>query len=232
MKGIFFSFCLLSFSAFSQVKNVEKVVESMHWLGQASYKIVNKKIIYIDPFELKKADKADIIFITHSHFDHLDKDSLAKILTPNTYVFGPQLVADELKDRKIQVVKPGDKIKVEGIEVEVVPAYNVVKTKFHPKEKGFVGYILNIDGVRIYHSGDTERIPEMKNFNVDIALLPMGQTYTMSGPLEASEAALDTKAKIAIPMHYGKAEGKEADALKFQELLKGKIKVIIKKREE
>ncbi|MCK4836639.1 MAG: MBL fold metallo-hydrolase, partial [Candidatus Aminicenantes bacterium] len=99
------------------------------------------------------------------------------------------------------------------------------------KENQWVGYILTIDGIRIYHAGDTERIPEMKNFSCDIALLPLGQTYTMNSVKEAAEAAIDVKAKIAIPIHYGLYEGKTQDAVEFQNILKDKIKVIIKEKE-
>ncbi|MBU1063196.1 MBL fold metallo-hydrolase, partial [bacterium] len=99
---------------------------------------------------------------------------------------------------------------------------------FHPKSKNYLGYVLTIDGVRVYHAGDTERIPEMQQFDCDIALLPLGQKYTMNSVYEAANSALDVKAKIAIPIHYDMFEGKLSDADAFQEILKGKVKVIIK----
>jgi L-ascorbate metabolism protein UlaG (beta-lactamase superfamily) len=119
------------------------------------------------------------------------------------------------------------KTTVGNIQIEAVPAYNIVKTNYHPKEKKYVGYIITVEGVRIYHAGDTERIPEMKEFTCDIVLLPLGQTYTMNTVEEAAEAALDVKAKFAIPIHYGMYEGKMEDAIKFAELLKDKIQVVI-----
>jgi L-ascorbate metabolism protein UlaG (beta-lactamase superfamily) len=120
---------------------------------------------------------------------------------------------------------------IDGILIEAVPAYNIVKTNFHPKANNWVGYILTIDKIRIYHTGDTERIPEMKNMACDIILLPLGQTYTMNSVEEAAEATLDVKAKIAIPIHFGLYEGKAEDAQKFQALLKVKVKVIIKQKQ-
>jgi L-ascorbate metabolism protein UlaG (beta-lactamase superfamily) len=116
-----------------------------------------------------------------------------------------------------------------GIRIETLPAYNIKKTQFHPRSAGHVGYVLTIDGVRIYHAGDTERIPEMKELNCDIALLPLGQTYTMNSVNEAAQAALDTKAKIAIPMHYDMYEGTPQDAERFKKLLEGKVRVEIQK---
>ena len=107
----------------------------------------------------------------------------------------------------------------------------MTKTQFHPKANNWVGYLLTIDGVKIYHFGDTERIPEMKNIVCDIALLPLGQKYTMNSVQEAADAALDARAKIAIPIHYGLYEGKAADADAFAALLKGKITVVIKPNE-
>jgi L-ascorbate metabolism protein UlaG (beta-lactamase superfamily) len=112
-----------------------------------------------------------------------------------------------------------------------VPAYNVVKTNYHPKGNKWVGYILTIDGVKIYHAGDTERIPEMQEFTCDIVMLPLGQTYTMNSVEEAAEATLDVQAKIAIPIHYGMYEGTVEDAKKFQELLKNKVQVVIQTQE-
>jgi L-ascorbate metabolism protein UlaG (beta-lactamase superfamily) len=103
----------------------------------------------------------------------------------------------------------------------------VVKTNYHPKENNWIGYIIDVDGVLVYHAGDTERIPEMRNMIVDIALLPLGQTYTMNSVEEAAEAAIDINPSIAVPIHYGMYEGSVEDALKFKELLAGKVEVVI-----
>ncbi|SDC86526.1 L-ascorbate metabolism protein UlaG, beta-lactamase superfamily [Williamwhitmania taraxaci] len=225
---------LINAVAMKQVDpKVELVANNMEWLGQAAVKVICQgKTIYIDPYKLTKSDSADIVLITHSHSDHWSIDDIKKVVTSKTTLIAPIECLDEVKDlpakAKIGVI-PGFKQTVDGIAIEAVPAYNVVKTKFHGRDKNFVGYILNLDGVKLYHTGDTERIPEMKSINADIILLPLGQTYTMNSVEEAAESAKDVKASIAIPIHYGMYEGTSADAEKFKSLLEGSITVIIKK---
>ena len=114
-----------------------------------------------------------------------------------------------------------------GIAIKAVPAYNLTKTDKHPKEKKWVGYVLNFGHVTLYHAGDTERIPEMKNVNCDIILLPLGQTYTMNTINDAVKAVIDTNASVAIPIHFGMYEGKSEDAENFKKLLEEKVEVII-----
>jgi len=122
---------------------------------------------------------------------------------------------------------PWEKREIKGLAIESVPAYNIQKTRFHPKKNNWLGYIITIDGIRIYHVGDSERIPEMKKLQCDIAFVPLGQTYTMNSVEEAANAVLDVGASIAIPIHYGLYEGTGDDAIEFQKLLNGKVKVII-----
>ena len=243
-KFIFYSMFFViffTFSSFVYCENLTKVtpkemVEKIHWLGQATVKInAEDRVIYFDPYQIKKSDKADIILITHSHSDHFSISDISKLTTVNTVFVAPKDCVKDLEKmgkNKIIVLEPGMNTTIKGILIETVPAYNVVKTKFHPKANKWLGYILTINGIKIYHAGDTEKIPEMKDFNCDIAMLPLGQTYTMNSVKEAAEAALDVNAKIAIPIHYGLYEGTDEDAEKFKEILKDKIDVIIKKREE
>lgn len=201
------------------------MLENIKWLGHDSFKITGEKIIYTDPFQIKESDKADIILITHEHYDHFSPEDIKKILAPHTVIVLPEDCAGKIKAKEV-IVKPGDRITVEGVEIEAVPSYNIDK-KFHPKEKGWVGYIFRVMGKRIYIAGDTDYIPEMKSFkDIDIALLPVSGTYVMTAE-EAVQAALDIKPKIAIPMHYGSIVGSEKDAQYFAEKLKGKIEVII-----
>lgn len=232
---VFFAFSTVGYCEKPSKITPQEMVEKIHWLGQAAVKIdTGSQAIYIDPHEIKKPDKADIILITHSHSDHFSIPDISKITTEGTVFVAPKDCVKDLEKigkNKVQVLEPGMNTTIGDILIEAVPAYNIVKTKYHPKANKWLGYILTIDGVRIYHTGDTEKIPEMKDITCDIVMLPLGQTYTMNSVKEATEVVMDVKAKIAIPIHYGLYEGTEADAQEFKKLLKDKVDVIIKKHE-
>lgn len=200
------------------------MVKNIHRLGHDTFKITGEKVIFTDPFKIKKKEAADIILITHEHYDHCSPDDVKKLKGPDTVIVAPSDCAAKL-DGDVRIVKPGDQIEVKGIKIEVVPSYNTNK-KFHTKDRGWVGYIFTVLGQRIYIAGDTDHIPEMKGFRADIALLPVSGTYVMTAD-EAVIAALDIKPKIAIPMHYGSIVGSDDDARKFAAGLRGKIEVVI-----
>ncbi len=190
-------------------------MDNINWLGHAGFSFLDlngNKIYFIDPFELnnKPQDKADIILITHGHPDHFSQEDIDKIIKPDTYIVATKDVLDKLNinaSLKIQV-EPNKNYIVKGFPFKTIPAYNnhPQKLGFHPKQNNWVGYIFNINGLKIYHAGDTDFIEEMKSLNkanLDIAMLPIGGTYTMDWK-EAAAAANAIEAKITIPIHYKK----------------------------
>jgi L-ascorbate metabolism protein UlaG (beta-lactamase superfamily) len=203
----------------AQSQKIYDMVKNIHWLGQAAVKInAAGKVIYIDPYQLKNTDQADIVLITHGHNDHLSLADIKKIITGKSIIIATVDCYAKLQNLNVAEIKtigPGQSLTLDYINISAVPAYNIVKANFHPKSNKWVGYVLTIEGVRIYHAGDTERIPEMKDISCDIAMLPLGQTYTMNSIKEAADAAIDVKAKIAIPIHYGLYEGTAEDAEEF-----------------
>jgi len=197
----------------------------IRWLGHASFLFEGSKIIYADPWELKRGEpKADIVLVTHDHFDHFSPADIAKVAKDTTVVVATKDSAAKLKDIDVRIIKPGDRITAGGVEIEAVSAYNTNK-QFHPKANGWVGYIFTLDGERIYQAGDTDLIPEMKSVRADTVILPVGGTYTMTAK-EAAEAVAWIKPKLAIPMHWGKVVGSAKDADEFARLCKCEVRVL------
>jgi len=205
-----------------------KMTEYIHWLGHDTFRIEGERVIFTDPFRIRKSAHADIILITHDHYDHCSPEDAEKLLGPDTVIVATPDCAGKLRGN-VKTVKPGDRLTVKGIDIEAVPAYNTDK-QFHTKDRNWVGYIFTVKGQRIYLAGDTDHIPEMKTFRADIALLPVSGTYVMTAD-EAVRAALDIKPAVAIPMHYNSIVGTEKDAEKFADGLKGKIEVKILEKE-
>ena len=178
---------------------------SIKWLGHASFLIkAEGKNIYIDPYEGEYSEKADLILVTHSHFDHCDTSKIKKIRGENTVIIAPEDCVSKIGGN-VKTLKAGEETTIGNLRVKAVEAYNYKRFKapgkpFHPKGFG-VGYLLTAEGKTIYHAGDTDFIPEMKNLgHVDVALLPSGGTYTMDNA-EAAEAAIAINPEVAVPMH-------------------------------
>lgn len=216
--------CCSMVSAADHIKE-EQVVKNIHWLGHASFRIdAGDKTIYIDPYKIKAGSPmADIILVTHDHFDHNSPEDIPKLRKDSTAIVAPVQVAAKLEGN-VKGIEPGQTLTVEGIAVEAVPAYNTDKD-FHQKKNKWVGYIVTVDGVRIYHSGDTDYIPEMNSLKVDVAMLPVGGTYTMTAE-EAAQAVNAFTPKIAIPMHYNSIVGTASDAKRFKDLCKTKVEIL------
>lgn len=208
-------------------------LKGLTWLGHASFRWARGGItVYFDPWQVVgEPHDADLILITHPHFDHLDAVSAAKVAKPETAIVTVADCAGKLGEAQVpgtvQVVKPGDSVEVKGVRIEAVPAYNTNK-EFHKKEAGWAGYIVELDGVRVYHAGDTDHIPEMGAIRAEVALLPVSGTYVMTAE-EAAEAAKAIGARITVPMHYGAVVGTAADARRFQTLCGGLIVEILEK---
>ncbi|MBS3167301.1 MBL fold metallo-hydrolase [Candidatus Woesearchaeota archaeon] len=210
------------------------MLENIKWLGNSGFKLISNsgKIIYIDPFKTTETEKADLILITHEHYDHCSPEDVIKLSKPDTIIVTVPDCQSKLaltfnKIKNLKLVEPGKKLVIEDIEIEAVPAYNIGKN-FHRKENDWVGFIINMGNKRIYHAGDTDLIPEMSNLkDIDLALIPIGGTYTMNSE-EAAKCTETIKPKIAIPMHYGTIVGTLEDAEKFKKLAKCEAKILSK----
>ena len=207
------------------------MLDNIEVLYHSSIRINKEKIIYIDPFKIdRNYNDADIVFITHDHYDHYSEEDIDKVINENTTIIIPdelltKLLRKGINKNAIITVEPNKNYMVQGIKFETISAYNTNKT-FHPKENGWVGYIIIINGIRYYIAGDTDITEENKKVKCDVAFVPVGGTYTMDFK-EAAQLINEIKPKIAIPIHYGSVVGTEQDAIDFVRLLHPEIKGII-----
>ena len=207
------------------------MLENIEVLYHSSIRINKEKTIYIDPFKIdRNYNDADIVFITHDHYDHYSEEDIDKVINENTTIIIPEelltnLLRKGINKNAIITVEPNKNYMVQGIKFETISAYNTNKT-FHPKENGWVGYIIIINGIRYYIAGDTDITEENKQVKCDVAFVPVGGTYTMDFK-EAASLINEIKPKIAIPIHYGSIVGTEQDAIDFIRLLHPEIKGII-----
>lgn len=210
------------------------MLENIEVLCHSSIKINKEKVIYIDPFKIENNyNDADIIFITHSHYDHYSEEDINKVKNAETTIIAPydvstKLLESGIKEDNVISVEPNNRYNVKGINFETIPAYNTNK-KFHPKENGWVGYIIELEGNKYYISGDTDITEENRKVKCDVAFVPVGGTYTMDFK-EAADLINEIKPKIAIPIHYGSIVGTKQDGIKFSKLLNSGIqcKILIK----
>jgi L-ascorbate metabolism protein UlaG (beta-lactamase superfamily) len=200
------------------------LLDTIDWLGHSGFRIrVGRAVVYIDPYRVPAGSPtADLILVTHGHYDHFSPQDVERLSTRRTWLVGPAAVAERVSGQ-VHSIAPGEMLEdelVRGVHVAAVAAYNTSKRDaegrvFHPREAGWVGYELSIRGERLYHSGDTDVIPEMDAVTeVDVALLPVSGVYVMT-PQEAAEAARRIQPRVAVPMHWGENVGTEEDARAF-----------------
>ena len=207
------------------------MLNNIEVLCHSSIRISKEKIIYIDPFKIdKNYNDADIIFITHDHYDHYSEEDINKVKKEDTIVVVPKdmktkLLMQGFKEESIVTVETNKSYMTKGIRFETIPAYNTNK-KFHPKENNWVGYIIEINDIRYYIAGDTDVTEENKKVKCDVAFVPVGGTYTMDYK-EAAKLVNEIKPKIAVPIHYGSVVGSKQNAIDFISLLDSEIKGII-----
>jgi L-ascorbate metabolism protein UlaG (beta-lactamase superfamily) len=195
------------------------MLDKIFFINHDCFRIEGDVVVYTDPFHVPDGlPKADLVLISHDHFDHCSPEDLNKVKKDDTTFLAIAVCRKQISG-DVKIVRVGDKLEVKGVAIEVVPAYNTDKD-FHPQAQGHVGYVFTLGGQRIYFAGDTDRIPEMKDINCDIALLPVSGTYVMTAE-QAVEAAKDIDPKVVIPMHYGDIVGTREAAERFSMLYAG-----------
>ena len=208
---------------------IDRVADSLHWLGHDAFRLdLPSGAVYFDPFEISDGPQASLILISHDHYDHCSPEDVAKIQGPHTVIVTEKDSAKKLSG-DVRVVKPGDSLKVGDVGIRAVPSYNTDKS-FHPKANGWLGFVVKVGGVSLYHAGDSDHIPEMADLDVDIALLPVSGTYVMTAS-QAVGAARAISPSLVIPMHYGAIVGSKDDAVKFAKSLEGVMPVRVLKKE-
>ncbi len=194
------------------------MLERFTWFRQSAMRYqADGLTVYIDPWGTTEAEPpADLILITHAHSDHLQPDEIARLRTADTKVLAPADVAKEISG-DVTPVAPGESHEAAGVRIETVPAYNVAEERLemHPKANRWVGYVLELGGSTYYHAGDTDAVPELESLAADVAMVPIGGTYTMD-PEEAGGLVRAMSPRLAVPMHYGFVVGSPGDADRFR----------------
>ena len=210
---------------------IDNIVENIEWLGHASLLIkLGDKRIYVDPWKIKDdSQKADIILVSHSHFDHYSEDDIKRISSSKTHIFSSDDVISKTSLKNKKTIKPFQSVKIDDIVITGFPSYNVNK-EFHPKKNNWLGFIIEYKGVKIYIAGDTDFTEEMRKIKADIVIIPIGGTYTMDEN-ESAEFVNLVKPAVAIPIHWGDIVGSKKNLESFLKNVKQPVKVVVKQHQ-
>lgn len=198
-------------------REVSAMIQNVHWTGHSGIKIKGSKTVYVDPYELTGNEKADLILVTHDHYDHCSSKDIKKILKPGTTVVIPESTVD-IPPGTIRTVMPGDRITIDGVEIRAIPMYNIGK-RFHPREKQFTAFVFKMDRTTYFHAGDSDLTPEVESVRADVVFLPVSGVYCMNAR-EAADACNKIGPKAAVPIHWGSVTGSSDDAKEFKKLAK------------
>ena len=213
-----------------RIEMIDELISRISVNAQSSICIDAKPKIYFDPFRIEKAHHdADLIFFTHPHHDHFSPEDFRKVAKPDTAYIAPAVMHNDLEeagisDDQMVLLHPGDKVSEKGISIEAVPAYNIHKP-MHRKKSGWLGYVINIDGVHLYDTGDTDDIPEGEAVQADIVFAPIGGTFTMNAKT-AANFVNKIMPKVVIPVHYGTIVRRPSDAYEFEKYVDARVKVV------
>ena len=203
---------------------MSEMLDGVTWYRGSSVRIRRAGLdIHVDPLGVDPAARADVILLTHPHYDNFSEDDIDRLRTPQTVVVAPATMK-KLLDGADHFMRAGDLIQLEGVDILAVPAHNVDK-RFHRPEDGWLGYVFTVGGVTYYHAGDTDFLPSMFGIRCDVAFLPCGGHYTM-GPEDAARAAEACAAKVMVPIHWGEPHGTRQDAERIAEMFSGRVQIL------
>lgn len=200
------------------------MLDGITWFRGSSVRVQRDGLeIHVDPIRVSDDSRADVILLTHPHYDNFSEADIDRVRTPRTVVVAPASMKKLLEDGD-HFMRPGDMLQLEGLDILAVPAHNVGK-RFHRPEQGWLGYVFTVGGVTYYHAGDTDFLPAMADIRCDVAFLPCGGHYTM-GPEDAARAAAACGAAVVVPIHWGEPHGTREEVEAIRDLFQGEVHIL------